>query len=272
MYSQNEIRGEYWIQNGYVDFADGDVGDRNHALIAREHVCHQYSDEVESLAEDLGIDASSMDHYGEIDTEAISRILGEIEEHFEKQGVENTHNYIINAIGCNNEAYNILLGGGDERMYVMKYEGWIAIRSMNIELYGYDETKRGYLVRGLGEILDQEGIDENVPPEEIEFWIEDHKTNRSHATNMAELEEPVTMRANKMVTSVINKPLPTFKTNKDSEENKGQNPSPSVQNPWNKAAINKGIIPPGHELWRGTSESTMKLITFKEWLNKNKFK
>lgn len=270
MYNQNTIRGEYWIRNGYVDFADGDVSDRNHAMIAREYICNQYSDNIENLANNLGIDASSISQYGEINTEAISQVLEEIEEKLQEQEIEDTHDYILKYIGCNNEAYNILLGGGNEILYVMKYEGWIAVREMNIELFGYDNSKRLQLVRGLEQILDEEGIDENVPPEEIEFWIEDHKTNRSHATNMAELQEPITMRANKMITSTRIKPLPTFKTNADSEENKGQNPSPSVQNPWNKAAIDKKIIPPGHQLWRGTSECTIKLVAFKEWLKKYK--
>ena len=33
-----EIKGEYWIYDGNVDFADGDVGDYNHESIAMSHV------------------------------------------------------------------------------------------------------------------------------------------------------------------------------------------------------------------------------------------
>lgn len=266
MYGSKEIRGEYWIQNGNVDFADGDIGDRNHAMIAREHVCHQYSDDIINLANELGISTNFSNHYDSIDIEELERMLSAIEEKLEKKGMNKKaiDQYIMQNIGCNREAYEILRGGGDERLYAMKYEGWIAVRGMNIELYGYDERKRQQLVHGLGEILDSEGIDESIPPEELDFSIDDHKTNRSHSVTLAELEEPVSMKASIMPQTVKKIPIP--QGNKNSEENKGQNPSPSVPNPWNKAATAAGIIPPGHELWRGTSENKLKLKTFSEWL------
>jgi hypothetical protein len=269
MYDETEIRGEYWIQDGQVDFADGDIGDRNHEMIARDHIFNQYSDEIISLADDLEISTNFSNHYGEIDTEELSRIISEIEEKLEEQGMDSKaiDPYIMEHLGCNRDAYLILRGGGDERMYAMKYEGWIAVRGMNVELYGYDETRRQQLVHGLSEILDQEGIDESIPPDQLEFSIDDHKTNRSHSMTLAELEEPISMKTSIMPQTVKKVPIPN-KGNKDSEENKGQSPSPSVPNPWNKAAVTAGIIPPGHELWRGTSENVLKFKTFSEWLEK----
>ena len=60
--SPNEIRGEYWIQDGYVDFADGDVGDRNHEGIAIDAVMGSYAEEVASLAEELEVEHEDIDH------------------------------------------------------------------------------------------------------------------------------------------------------------------------------------------------------------------
>jgi hypothetical protein len=248
----HEIRGEYWIQNGHVEFADGDTGDSNHEMIANNHVIYQFADNIIALAKETGIPTENAYRYGEYDSEVIVDILDNLEKYLKKDNV-------MQHLGCNQEAYAILQGGGDSRLYVMKYEGWIAIRSNNIELFGYDEQKRKELVSGLSEILEDEGIDESVPPEEIEFWFDDHKTNRSHSISLAELEQPITMRSNIMVQSVKK-----IQPNKDSEENKYQNPSSSVKNKWTQAAQDKGVIPPGHDLWRGTSEGWM---PFKKWLN-----
>lgn len=261
--SEVEIRGEYWIQDGYVDFADGDVGDQNHEGIAISAVCHQYSDEIVSMAEDLEIEDVNINRYGEVDLEAVARILGKIVEKLEEtenMTSQQADSHIMTHLGCNKEAYQILHGGGDGRLYAMKYLNWIAIRSDNIELYGYDENKRKYLQTGLGDILDSEGIDESIPPEEIEFSLYDHKTNRSSYLTMADIESPhVGMQSNQNLYTTKNPSLP----NKSSEENKNQSPQKSVSNSWNLAAKNVGIIGPGQSLWRGTSESWK---PFSEWL------
>jgi hypothetical protein len=259
----SEIRGEYWIQDGQVDFADGDIGDQNHEGIAISAVCHQYSDSIKSLAEDMEINVDKIDHYGEIDSEALSRVLGEIVEKLEEtenMTSQQADSHIMTHLGCNIEAYKILQGGGDGRLYAMKYLDWIAVRSNNIELYGYDESKRNYLHSGLNEILDSEGIDEDVPPEEIEFSLYDHKTHRSSYISMADIENPhINMSSNQNFYTTKNPSLP----NKSSEENKDQNPQKSVPNNWNLTAQNVGVIGPGQSLWRGTSESWK---PFSEWL------
>ena len=260
----SEIRGEYWIQDGHVEFADEDIGDTNHEMIANNHVLYQYVDAIINLADEMEIDTSKVHHYGDIDSEAVSQILGEIEEKLDEEGlsIDARHAKIMQDIGCNNkEAYDILWGGGNGRLYVMKYEGWIAIRGNNIELFGYDDRKRMNLVHGISEILENESIEDDVPTEEIEFWIEDHKTNRSHHVTLAELEQPITMRAVIMPQSI--KKLSGL-PNRDSEENKGQNPSLSIKNKWTQAAQDKKIIPPGHDLWRGTSEGW---LPFSKWVN-----
>ena len=49
------IRGEYWIQDGRVDFADGDTGDKNHEMIAVNHVCSEHIEKIYDCAEELGV-------------------------------------------------------------------------------------------------------------------------------------------------------------------------------------------------------------------------
>ena len=74
-----EIKGEYWIYDGNVDFADGDVGDYNHESIAMSHVFNKFANNISSLAEELDIE-HEIEHYGELDTEAMSNLLQEIED------------------------------------------------------------------------------------------------------------------------------------------------------------------------------------------------
>jgi hypothetical protein len=257
-----KIRGEYWIQDGDVDYADGSIGDRNHEGIAIDHICHQYADEVQSMAQDLEIEAD-FDHYDEIDTEALSRVLGEIEDKLEEQGMDRkqVNAHIMQTIGCDRDAYQIMQGGGYASFYAMTKYGWIAIRSNNIELFGYDESKRKHLYNGLGNVLDHEGIGENVPPEEIGFSLYDHKTKRSSYVTLADIENPTPiLRTNQQPQTTYNK---WVGINKDSEENKGQNPGKSVQNKWSASAKKSGIIGAGQDLWRGTSEV---VVPFSRWL------
>ena len=57
----SEIRGEYWIEDGYVNFADGDIGDANHEMIAVSAICHQYKSSIENLADELDIEYDELE-------------------------------------------------------------------------------------------------------------------------------------------------------------------------------------------------------------------
>ena len=52
----SKIRGEYWIQGGQVEFADGDVGDQNHEMVALNSVAADHLDSLTDYAEELNID------------------------------------------------------------------------------------------------------------------------------------------------------------------------------------------------------------------------
>lgn len=262
MNEEIHLRGEYWIQDGHVEFADGDVGDRNHEGIATDSVFSQYQDEIAQLAEEHEVEVEQ--RYGEYDHEELSGAIDQVADALVEKGMskQQADAKIMQELGCNQEAYAILCGGGDARLYTMKYDNWIAVRGNNIELYGYDETKRRYLHSGVGEILDQEGVDEDVPPENIEFTMYDHKTKRSTYLTYQDMEQPApVLRPSQALMTV--KKVSGFKANKDTDENLSQNPSPSVKNKWTAAAQKAGVVAPGHDLWRGTSES----MSFARWLH-----
>lgn len=254
------IKGEYWINDGSVDYADGDVGDYNHEYIAQAHVINQYAENIIDLADELKLDyeINQYDH----NPEEISNVLSQIYNHLEDETDHHPDGYISNHIGANQETMRILFGRGDARFYVQKFEGWIAVRGMNIELFGYNEQKRKSLINGLNEIFHQEGIDDDIPAEEIEFSLYDHKTNRSTNLTLADIENKNIFRPQQLPTSKGHNKFQI--TSPDKTENIPNN-NKSVPNKTNLAAQKAGITT--GQLWRGTSES----IDFKSWfLNSTK--
>jgi hypothetical protein len=206
----NKIRGEYWIENGNVNFADGDVGDYNHEALAWQSVAGSYLDEITTLADELkdigsefGYQLSYENHYDEINPEKIAELVRDLvwtlEEHKELSSGEAIELF-CQKTKIPYMAYKVIVGSGDSRNYVMQVNGWIAVRGMNIELFGYNEQKRKSLLSGLNEILDKENIDIQNPIE-YEFEIYDHKNNRNTTINLEDIQNPVAARATTIATN-----------------------------------------------------------------------
>ena len=187
-----EITGEYWIDNGSVQYADGDVGDYNHESLAIQSVCSNFSDQLTELAETLGVTGEA-DYWGRtkyLDEENpdVESLLQKLREQLElKQPNVDPDAYIQEAIGANDEVYHILCGGGDASHYMIINKGWIAVRGHNVELYDYNAQK-GNLASGLGEIIEQEGGHEEFDPSQVEFYISDYKTGKTLNATLADIE------------------------------------------------------------------------------------
>ena len=186
----NKISGEYWIHDGSIDYADGNHGDMNHEMIAFQHIVQNYLSNLIDLANELGINTNGIDEYEVTNDPSIaSKLLTSIIEYLKSQNQQNVDKYIMNQISARSDVYKILQEKGDPTLYVMKYEGWIAVRSMNIELFNFNKLKKS-LLNGLDEILEQEGFDEQIPPEEIEFALFDLATNQQSSITLADIEAP----------------------------------------------------------------------------------
>jgi hypothetical protein len=202
-----KIRGEYWIQGGQVEFADGDVGDQNHEMVALNSIAADHVDRIMDYAQELGLDTEDLGIHDEPFT-STSELLEAIRYALLERGVASIKvaELIIKKLGINMEVYKLLGGGGDARLYVMKNEGWIAVRSNNIELFGYDANKKGQLSSGIEEILEQESIEE--PDDQIEFSVYDHKTNRSFDATLADIKNTNSFaRPQQLPNTTYNKPL-----------------------------------------------------------------
>lgn len=203
-----KIRGEYWIQDGRVDFADGDVGDQNHEMVALNHIASEHLDDLFDYAEELGLDIEEFDRYGESVWGTAAEILNAIFQALLERGVASIKiaEWIVKRLGIKMEVYKMLGGGGDPRLYVIKNEGWIAVRSNNIELYGYDANKKRQLAQGLEDILDEEGVEDS--DEHIEFSVYDHKTRRSFDATLADIKNTNSFaRPQQLPNTTYNKPL-----------------------------------------------------------------
>jgi hypothetical protein len=183
-----KIRGEYWIQDGRVDFADGDVGEQNHEMIALNSIASEHIDGLEEYARELGVDEAELGGIDDEPSQAAYHLLQATHYALLERGVDSVKvaEWIIKRLGINMEVYKMLGGGGDPRLYVIRNEGWIAVRSNNIELYGYDANKKRQLSRGLEDILDEEGIEDS--DEHIEFSVYDHKTRRSFDATLEDIK------------------------------------------------------------------------------------
>ena len=282
-----EIRGEYWVQDGYVQFADGDIGDYNHERYAIESIFGEFREKIAEFAEKLDIETEFSKWGDEPDTEAISDALTLIYEKLTERkkrpmSGEQASAYIMRSIGCNDDAYRILCGGSGGREYAMEHYGWMAIRGHNVEFYGWSRQRQKEVADAIREILDQEDYSaaEEVDPNDMDIWLEDHATGKTWSMTLAELEAepPLDFKTDypefgaEIDSSPFNKKFtyaPTSQVgvlmrgpNAASDENKDSAPQKGKEKPWNTAAKKAGI---GTELWRGTSEG-QKWPGFKQWL------
>lgn len=201
-----KVRGEYWIVDGRVDFADGDVGEQNHEMVALNSVASDHLESLADYAEELGIDASES-RWTDEPFPTATELLGSVHSSLVGRGIPSVQasTEIIRRLGINMEVYKMLGGGGDARLYVMREDGWIAVRSNNIELFGYDQSKKESLVSGLEDILDQEGVEDS--DEDVEFSLYDHRTKRSSDVTLADLKGASAMRPQTLPSTTYNRPI-----------------------------------------------------------------
>lgn len=174
----------------------------------------------------------------------ISALLGHVENDFYliNTAIKNIDKKkLVQLLG--EELLDILLGRGDSRFYVMKYFGWIALRGENAELYKWNSSKKEDLATGIGDIVDEGS--------EVEISIYDHFSGKNFYLSLAQLEQPG-------ISPVIN--LPAMTRGKLPLSLLGNFGKKGISRQINLLAQRQGVVGPGQQLWRGTSEG------FKEWL------
>lgn len=245
-----KIQGEYWIIDGSAEFADGDLGDKNHEIYALEHVCNKHLDSIYNYAKSIGIkNLPSIYSMEEDCVSSIKSLFVLIQNNFgihpggSFANLKNFYSEVERRCGFDRETTLLMLQKNkqDPRVYVMKREGWIAVRNNNIELFGLDQDKSNKLYTGLNDIIDQEtgwsGVDDyEIKEEEIEFNLFDYRTNKSIDITLQEIREKKLFKPNTMPQTTYNRPMYFLKGKKY-----------------------------GRELWRGTSENKVSM-NFKSYI------
>lgn len=183
------IRGEYWIDDsGFTMYADGDVGDWSHEGIVIDNV-------RQNIADEFGIDIG----YGFYDWEEIKReiaqeYLDSLSDAQRKQIESEYDVYEIAELAIEQhpdisiEMEKVAEGFSDARDYAMKNFGWKAVRGNYIDTWTLTKNDFGTIYRGLGDILEQEGVGEEEDDEE-EFTITNHSTGQSKSYTFPQIEQ-----------------------------------------------------------------------------------
>lgn len=167
------MRGEYWVhEDGYVDFADGDIGDYNHEGIVIRDVQNQIINKCEQsfrLRTKRGGFFSDSEY---IDWDEFKRALAEAyaEDYIQsnpkkaktiKAYLENDPNKLALAAfascGIKKPELDTAEGIGDARDYAMKYWRWKTYRDGNIDTWLMTKADLDAIINGIEQIADESG-------------------------------------------------------------------------------------------------------------------
>jgi hypothetical protein len=179
------IKGDYWIKPGSIkEVSAGRNYDKNqHDELAHKYLGKKYLEELANYASSLGLDSSKYldKHFtlrepGLGSWSLITMIKTKLQEDKKKYPtVLSAEKEIMFALGIDRELLGALTDFREAMIYVLKHLKWIALRGVNIELYGLDYEKGQLLLRGLNRIFDRE----KVFGTGMVFRIFDHKTGRT---------------------------------------------------------------------------------------------
>jgi hypothetical protein len=164
-----KLRGEWWIEDHSVMFADGDVGDKNHMAHVLEHVGHEFLEalrelpKLRGLAQELKFLEDSYD-YAVLSETIFNWFSAECDEgHFPEEIREDPYTYLRDQVNWDTEKIAILLssevdGDRDPRNYAIKHLGWIKVKGNTAACRTLDHTTLRRISRGFDEILEQETV------------------------------------------------------------------------------------------------------------------
>lgn len=186
-----EIKGEYWWEDGHLTYADGDVGDYNHAAVVIRRASYEVRDILESETdyptnysdEEQGLDWKKAEKY------LLEEWMPEEVEKLRSQGVsgaqierleelledEDWAEYLTEFLKVPEDLLAVALDrGGYSHDYAMKNWGWMAMRGNHLECWSLDLSK---IASFIDEVLDVEGFEEDSESD-LTFNIEVKSTGK----------------------------------------------------------------------------------------------
>lgn len=192
---------EYWIyENGSVEFADGDVGDRTHEAVVIDQLQRQI---VEACEGQFAIHKSdwrgrqtsfSNDEY--VDWDGFLKALPEAYKESQPQNKKlnrlDDDKIIILAlkeVGVKPTEWAVANGYYDARDFAMQYWGWKTYRDRNIDTWLWRRQDLQAIVTGINEISEHMGWSEKRLAK-LGFTINIHSNKRSFTTSYEKLLNP----------------------------------------------------------------------------------
>ena len=188
---QTSIRGEYWIlEDGDVDYADGDVGDITHEGVVIQSLIWEILSNF-----DVYEDKPSWDD--NVKKKIFDKILDDSEEE-EREQLEREYDeegYYDDIIlrklkEMDNQAeqkIDVINDRVDARIYGMKYWGWKTVRGHYVESWQMSPQDMKVIAIGLKTIAYEENFNAAIPPD-AEFSISAFNNNQSYDVTIRELE------------------------------------------------------------------------------------
>lgn len=190
---------EYWIrEDGYVDFADGDIGDRNHESVVIDQVQSSIVDRCKQLFNSV----TSVDYDGGIDWEGFKEevIAAYVEEltaanparaAWYEEMMENEPERVLLAAlrkaGIKRNEWTVANGQSDARDYAMLHWGWKTYRDGYIDTWRFTRKDVQAIIMGIEEIADDSGWSDRKLARES-FGITVFSSNRRFNLTLAQMK------------------------------------------------------------------------------------
>ena len=173
-----EIRGEYWIdESGYAMYADGDIGDANHELLALERLLREvlsYFDIDEP--EEINLDSALDTYFDQIYQHMEPDLSDEQKELWKNDRIAVIMDYLeTKGMSYVKDAISAVYGKTDPREYALKHWGWKRVHGNNIETWTLTPEDMQNIVRGLD---DSGELDEGEEGDLEELNIEVRSTGK----------------------------------------------------------------------------------------------
>ena len=152
---------EYWFHDNDVEYADGDVGDKNHEMIAEDYILNQFIpyERLPEFNDEYGLSKEKLETSAKENYDFIEYLTNKYQLP-EQEIIDNIYEYnYINWLLTGDdtlqtpkskELFDALY---DPRKYALEKLGWIRVQGNYIQTYNLDQTHLDEIVNGLREIF-----------------------------------------------------------------------------------------------------------------------
>ena len=186
------IRGEYWLNENGPEYADGDVADVNHEMIAESHLLNEIGNDISD--ENWGVQTYSNARNMFLEAlESPQHYLGEMGDYIEELQAEHGDewwdyadfdNYLVWLNTRNQEEHMRKIqedfvrreigGMKDPRKHVAQHYDWVRVQGPNIEVWEMNDLAVARIKRQISQIYYDERYDDFE-----EGWEDSPKLNLS---------------------------------------------------------------------------------------------